>query len=178
MIGWAPSTWGDSRRSTAQIGEPSPQASSVWFKWTGPSTGPATIATTGSLYDTVVDVFTGTKVSNLSLVTTDDYSGVGATSVASFTAGSSVSYSLPPLAGRPQRRNHDRDYTTVGESATPNLDYTPASGTMTFVPGQLVAVVEVKSPSMRSPSPRRHSGSSSSTRWGCGSRTAQGRAPS
>ena len=45
---------------------------SVWWNWTAPSNGVATIDTTGSTFDTLLAVYTGASVSNLTQVAADD----------------------------------------------------------------------------------------------------------
>src|SRR6185437_14619911 len=45
---------------------------SLWWKWTAPDNGVITINTTGSTFDTVLGVYTGPTVSNLTQVAADD----------------------------------------------------------------------------------------------------------
>ena len=45
---------------------------SVWWKWVAPANGVATINTTGSTFNTVLAVYTGTTVSNLTQVAAND----------------------------------------------------------------------------------------------------------
>jgi hypothetical protein len=73
---------GSNIRATAEPGEPnqSGQINSVWWTWTAPNTGTYTINTEGSGYDTWLSLFTGSDVSNLSLIAADDDSGEGLTS--------------------------------------------------------------------------------------------------
>jgi hypothetical protein len=73
---------GSNIRATAEPGEPnqSGQINSVWWTWTAPNTGSYNINTIGSGYDTWLSLFTGSDVSNLSLVAADDDSGGGLTS--------------------------------------------------------------------------------------------------
>jgi hypothetical protein len=74
------STTGDNLGASTEPGEPSHAGSansaSVWWRWTAPSSGPAIITTFGSSFDTVLAVYTGLTVSNLSLVAAnDDFNG-------------------------------------------------------------------------------------------------------
>ena len=73
---------GSNIRATGEVGEPNQngQINSVWWTWTAPSTGTYNINTEGSGYDTWLSLFTGSDVSNLSLVANDDDSGEGVTS--------------------------------------------------------------------------------------------------
>jgi hypothetical protein len=86
--------------STREPGEPKlvsedrPGGPSVWFRWTAPYTGRVSIDTEGSSFDTVLGLYSGTKVDNLTLVSSDDDSGMGLTSrlVTNVLAG--VEYSI------------------------------------------------------------------------------------
>jgi thiol-disulfide isomerase/thioredoxin len=61
---------------TVEPGEPIhadvPGGASVWWTWTAPSAGTATISTVGSTFDTVLAVYTGASVSSLTLVANND----------------------------------------------------------------------------------------------------------
>jgi len=48
--------------ATRQTGEPA-GTTSVWYEWTAPKTGPVTITTEGSLFDTTLGAYSGTSVS-------------------------------------------------------------------------------------------------------------------
>ena len=66
---------GDNRYATLEPGEPEhgPYGSaSVWYRWTAPSTGPATFELCDSSFDTMVAVYTGSSVDGLTRVTQDD----------------------------------------------------------------------------------------------------------
>jgi PASTA domain-containing protein len=66
---------GDNRYATLEPGEPEhgPYGSaSVWYRWTAPSTGPATFELCDSYFDTMVAVYTGSSVDALTRVTQDD----------------------------------------------------------------------------------------------------------
>src|SRR5437773_5978573 len=45
---------------------------SVWWSWTAPSAGTVTIKTTGSSFDTLLGVYTGSSVSALTTVASND----------------------------------------------------------------------------------------------------------
>ena len=53
--------------STARAG-----SASVWYRWTAPSTGPATFELCDSSLDTLLAVYTGSSVDGLTRVTQDD----------------------------------------------------------------------------------------------------------
>jgi len=48
--------------ATRQTGEPA-GTTSVWFEWTAPKTGPVTVTTEGSLFDTTLGAYSGSSVS-------------------------------------------------------------------------------------------------------------------
>jgi surface antigen len=70
---------------------------SVWWTWTAPSSGSVTIDTTGSNFNTLLAVYTGSSVSSLTAVTggsnNDDPSG-GTTSKVSFNAVAGRAYQI------------------------------------------------------------------------------------
>jgi PASTA domain len=65
---------GTTREATFQPGEPDPVGggSSVWYRWTAPSSGWATVHTCGGSLDTVLAVYTGSQVSALTLIGASD----------------------------------------------------------------------------------------------------------
>ncbi len=66
---------------------------SVWWSWTAPFTGPVTISTKGSSFDTLLGIFTGTALGALTSIAENDDSGVGAyTSVVNFNAQAGIPY--------------------------------------------------------------------------------------
>ena len=68
--------------------------SSMWWTWTAPTNGFVTIDTLGSSFDTLLGVYTGDSVSNLTLVASDDdYSGLR-TSLVTFTAATGTAYQI------------------------------------------------------------------------------------
>jgi len=76
LAGASGTTTGDNTGATKQAGEPtftfSAGGRSVWYTWTAPATGNATIDTEGSAYDTMLAVYTGNSVSALSHVASND----------------------------------------------------------------------------------------------------------
>ncbi len=66
---------------------------SVWYSWTAPFTGPVTVSTAGSSFDTLLGVFTGTALGALTSIAENDDSGTGAfTSKVNFNAVVGIPY--------------------------------------------------------------------------------------
>ena len=81
LFGTAALTSVNTTRATAQIGEPvigvpTPTygqiARSVWYRWIAPSNGPVLLSTRFSNFDTVIGVYTGTAINNLTPVASND----------------------------------------------------------------------------------------------------------
>jgi hypothetical protein len=62
--------------ATKEVGEPNHAGNvggaSIWYSWTAPATGSANFETVGSDFDTLLAVYTGSDVSNLTLVGAND----------------------------------------------------------------------------------------------------------
>src|SRR2546427_606877 len=88
---------GTNVKATKEGGEP-PHAGNaggkpVWYSWTAPASGPVTINTAGSNFDTLLGVYRGTSVSALTLDgSNDDYAGPGGPSQVGFSATSGTTY--------------------------------------------------------------------------------------
>ena len=84
--------------ATAEAGEPVASASnggtSLWWEWTPTTTAAVRLSTTGSTYDTVLSVYTGTAVASLTPITANDNDGANLTSRIDFTAQASVTYQI------------------------------------------------------------------------------------
>ena len=85
--------------ATQESGEPTQGRGgghTAWFTWTAPSSGSTTIDTIGSALDTVVAVYTGTRVDRLTLVGYDDDSGSPTTGASklTFAATGGVAYKI------------------------------------------------------------------------------------
>ena len=74
LSGNSPSASGTNVNATPETGEPFAAAgrNSVWWQWTAPSSGTAILRTFNSKFDTVVSVYTGSSVSSLTLVGSND----------------------------------------------------------------------------------------------------------
>src|SRR6185369_14728667 len=78
-----------------------PGGSSVWYTWTPNADGIATLITAGSTFDTLLAVYTGDTVSNLTTVARDEDGGGFYTSAARFntTAGQTVHFAIDGYNG-------------------------------------------------------------------------------
>ena len=65
---------------------------SVWWTWTAPATGPVTFDTNGSDFDTLLAVYTGSRVSRLTEVAANDDSGGNSWSGVRFNAQQGQAY--------------------------------------------------------------------------------------
>jgi uncharacterized repeat protein (TIGR01451 family) len=84
--------------ATREPGEPNhagvPGGKSVWFTWTPLLSGVATFSTAGSSFDTLLAVYTGNSLSNLTEVASDDDAGGYYTSQVMFNAVAGTTYAI------------------------------------------------------------------------------------
>jgi CSLREA domain-containing protein len=101
--GCSGSVTGSTFGATKETGEPSHDPSdatslspshSIWYEWQAPSSGTATITTQGSDFDTILAVYTGTTLSTLTQLASNDdvQNGIIRTSSVTFTATSGTVY--------------------------------------------------------------------------------------
>ncbi len=98
LTGTSVSVSGSNANATKESGEPSHAGNaggkSVWWSWTAPSAGKVTLTTAGSSFDTLLGVYTGSSVSALTTIASnDDLSGV-VTSALTFTAVKGTTYRI------------------------------------------------------------------------------------
>ncbi|WP_146136498.1 SBBP repeat-containing protein [Aphanothece hegewaldii] len=67
---------------------------SVWWYWTAPTTKQVTFSTNGSNFDTILGVFTGTTLANLTPVAQNDDGGDGVQSIVTFNAVAGTRYAI------------------------------------------------------------------------------------
>jgi hypothetical protein len=79
---------GNNERAGTESGEPVPRGGgkTMWFEWQALESGIVTVGARGSAFDTLLAVYTGTKVTDLTLVTKDDDRGGFYTSSLRFNA--------------------------------------------------------------------------------------------
>jgi phospholipase/lecithinase/hemolysin len=90
---------GTNARATRESGEPrhagNAGGKSVWWTWTAPASGTVTVDTMGSNFDTLLGVYTGSSVSGLTTVASNDDAGGGTTaSKLSFAATAGKQYQI------------------------------------------------------------------------------------
>lgn len=91
---------GTNVNATKELGEPDHAGNvggkSVWYTWTAPSSGVVSIDTHGSSFDTLLGVYTGTSVSALTTVASndDDPAGGTTTSKVTFSAVAGTAYQI------------------------------------------------------------------------------------
>jgi hypothetical protein len=92
------SAWGRNVDATVQAGEPQHAGvaggHSVWYRFTAAADGPVTIDTVGSAFDTTLAVYTGSPVTALTPVASNDDTGPGTTSQVSFAATAGTTYRI------------------------------------------------------------------------------------
>jgi C1A family cysteine protease len=98
LTGVTASARGTNENASAESGEPAhagfAAARSVWWTWTAPASGPVTIQTVGSDFDTLLAAYTGNAVNALTLRAGDDDSGGDRASRIVFEALAGTTYSL------------------------------------------------------------------------------------
>ncbi|MDB6149846.1 MAG: peptidase and in kexin sedolisin [Chthoniobacter sp.] len=90
---------GSSTEATKEPGEPNHASNrggrSVWWTWTAPASGPVTVKTLGSSFDTLLAIYTGSSLGGLtSIISNDDAASGGLTSEVTFTATAGVAYQI------------------------------------------------------------------------------------
>jgi hypothetical protein len=99
ISGSSGTTTGSNVGATKETGEPNHGGNvggaSIWYSWTAPSTGSATITTEGSDFDTELGVYTGSSVDSLTTIAeNDDVSASDLTSAVTFNATSGTTYKI------------------------------------------------------------------------------------
>ena len=99
VAGTSWSRTGTSLNATAETGEPShagqAPGSSIWYVWTAPASGAATVSTAGSGFDTVLAVYSGSSLGGLMEIAANDNPASGSTAAAvSFQAVAGTVYRI------------------------------------------------------------------------------------
>ncbi len=138
LSGSSGSVAGTSVGATKESGEPSHAAgqgtASIWYRWTASATGTLTVDTYGSGFDTVLAAYTGTPVSALTAVASDDdAAGHGSQSEIAFRVTAGTTYRIA-VDGR-----------AAGVSGAVNLDWAFAAAPV--LPDIVTATIDSASPS-------------------------------
>jgi hypothetical protein len=98
LTGANPSATGSSVKASAEANEPNHSGysakKSLWWSWTAPITGQMEFTTSGSSFDTVLAIYTGNGLPQLSSVGSNDEDGAAFTSRVSFWATGGVTYQI------------------------------------------------------------------------------------
>jgi hypothetical protein len=100
LPGGSPSIIGTTSGATKEPGEPNHAGNaggrSIWYQWTAPGSSPVTIDTVGSSFNTLLAVYTGSSVSNLTLIASNDDIGAPTNlqSRVTFTAAAGTTYRI------------------------------------------------------------------------------------
>ncbi|MEY2879572.1 MAG: hypothetical protein RLZZ15_1952 [Verrucomicrobiota bacterium] len=98
LLGSGASIRSNNTGATPETGEPAhagtAATTTLWWQWAATATGNVTVSTTGSDYDTVLAVYTGTTLANLVAVASNDDAGGAKTSAVTFPAVSGTTYLL------------------------------------------------------------------------------------
>src|SRR5207253_996357 len=125
-------TSGSNVGATKESGEPfiagNAGGKSVWWFWTAPSSGTANVNTTGSSFDTLLGIFTGSSISALaSIASDDDCPTVGATSCVTFSALAGAKYAIAVDGYNGASGNITLNISLATASCTYSLSSTSAS---------------------------------------------------
>jgi hypothetical protein len=89
---------GSNVRATKEVNEPdhagNPGGNSIWWTWTAPSDGLVSITTAGSSIDTLLGIYTGSSVAELTLVIGNDDSAGSKSSAVRFAAVAGKTYQI------------------------------------------------------------------------------------
>ncbi len=98
LTGVSGQVFGTTVGATLEPGEPpiagNTGGQSVWYRWTAPATGLASFDTLGSSFDTLLAVYTGSKLAALQLVNANDDYGIYVQSGVDFTATAGTEYRI------------------------------------------------------------------------------------
>ncbi|MCW2927820.1 MAG: hypothetical protein JWM86_1788 [Thermoleophilia bacterium] len=96
VTAWSTSVSESSVEATKEVDEPNhgtaPTGASVWYDWTPPSSGAATLTLFGSSFDTALGVYTGSSMNGLTTIGTSDDSGSSQQSIVNFNAVAGTTY--------------------------------------------------------------------------------------
>jgi autotransporter-associated beta strand protein len=121
LFGANVATTGDNIGATREIGEPDPNFAggrSVWWTWTAPANGNLTATTAGSDFDTMLTLFTGDSVSNLTLVAFNDTESTNSIVTLNVIAGTTYQIAVDGVDGTNSMGNISLQL-TLGPTVSP-----------------------------------------------------------
>jgi len=128
LTGNSGSASGSNTTATKEVGEPNHAGNaggkSIWWNWTAPSAGSFSVNTTGSPFDTIMGVYTGTAVNGLTVRGSNDDNGSALTSLVTISVTAGTTYRIAV-----DGYNGASGAVTLGWSFTPSLLAPPADET-------------------------------------------------
>ncbi len=98
VTGQSGTATGSNVGATKESGEPNHAGNaggaSIWYRWVAPASGSATIDTSGSSFDTLLGVYTGSAVNQLTTIASNDDCCSGRQSKVTFPAVSGTTYQI------------------------------------------------------------------------------------
>ena len=98
LSGQQGTVYGDNIDGAKETGEPShagiAASRSLWWDWTSPLSGMATLTTAGSDFDTVLAVYTGNTMTTLAPIAANNDTAPGTTSAVNFNATAGTTYHI------------------------------------------------------------------------------------
>lgn len=123
LSGAAGSASGSNVGATKETGEPNHAGNaggaSIWYRWTAPLSGTATFDTSGSSFDTLLAIYTGSAVNALTTIASNDNDGPNLTSKASFSAVAGTTYQVAVDGSGGKTGAVTLDWNVVQPSADP-----------------------------------------------------------
>jgi len=94
LVNVSGSNVGANKESGEPVHPDSVGGASVWWAWTSPSSGTVSVFTSGSSFDTILAVYTGSAVFALTRIASDDDGGAGSASLLTFPATAGTTYRI------------------------------------------------------------------------------------
>jgi hypothetical protein len=97
LAGWSASDTANTALATREVGEPDHSevgGHSIWYSWTAPASGPASVSTVGSDFDTLLGVYTGGSLATISSVVLRDDYPVSTRATVTFNAVAGTTYRI------------------------------------------------------------------------------------
>jgi hypothetical protein len=125
ISGTSGTTSGNTTYATKEPGEPNHAGNSggasIWFSWTAPANGTATVDTLGSSFDTLLGIYTGTAVNALTTVASNDDCCGGRQSQVSFSAMAGTTYQIAVDGYNGAKGSVNLDWSLATQSGDPVL---------------------------------------------------------